>query len=110
MVAEQRLRSGFIVNHRATPPDFFKKNVYKFKCVFLLFAVAIMSTHRDETHGIPEFSGDVAAYRDWKRPVQIKHAGAKDEVRALTAVRALGALRGEAWLATRHFDRALAYP
>ena len=82
MVAEQRLRSGFTVNHRATPPDFFKKNVYKFNFVFLPFVVAIMSTHRDETHGIPEFSGDVAAYRDWKRQVQIKHAGAKYEVRA----------------------------
>ena len=64
-----------------------------------------MATARDDS--IPEFHGDVAGYRDWRRSVLIKHGGAKDEARALTAVRVLGALRGEAWAATRHLDPEL---
>ena len=57
--------------------------------------------HKDD---IPEFSGDVAKYRDWKRAVLVQHAGATDEKRALTAPRVLARLRGEAHLATRHLD------
>ena len=53
---------------------------------------------------IPEFNGDVARYRDWKRSVLLYHAGTKDDQRVLTGARVLGRLRGGARLATRHLD------
>ena len=62
-----------------------------------------MSTQGNEPL-IPEFNGDVARYRDWKRSVLLFHAGTKDDTRGLTAARVLGRLRGAARLATRHLD------
>ena len=53
---------------------------------------------------IPEFNGDVAKYRDWKRAVLIYHASATTEKRKLTAPKVLAALRGDAQLSTRHMD------
>ena len=52
----------------------------------------------------PEFHGDVAKYRDWKRAVLVQHAAATDEKRQLTAPRVLASLKGDAHQATRHLD------
>ena len=50
-----------------------------------------MSTQGNEPL-IPEFNGDVAKYRDWKRAVQLYHAGTPTDRRYLTAARILGRL------------------
>ena len=54
--------------------------------------------------GIPEFHGDVALYRDWRRSVILYHAGQKADNRNLTAPRILALLRGDAWRATERID------
>ena len=51
-----------------------------------------------------EFHGDVARYRDWRRHILIYHATVPDDRRHLTVARVLGALRGEAYEACRHYD------
>ena len=53
---------------------------------------------------IPEFYGDVARYRDWKRAVLVYRTGTETSTRELTGARVLAALRGDAQLSTRHFD------
>ena len=60
--------------------------------------------HSNNDNNIPEFSGDVAKYRDWKRAMHVHHAGVQEDKRYLTAARVLGRLRGAARLATRHLD------
>ena len=59
-----------------------------------------------DDHGgqIPEFAGDVARFRDWKRAVLVYHAGAEDNKRRLTGPRILNALKGEAKAAVQDFD------
>ena len=57
-------------------------------------------------HGgqIPDFHGDVARFRDWKRAVLVYHAGAEENKRLLTGPRILNALKGEAKAAVKDFD------
>ena len=58
----------------------------------------------DKNFQYPEFHGNVSEYRDWKRAIQVRHAGATDEQRALTAPRVLAALKGDAHHKTKHLD------
>ena len=51
-----------------------------------------------------ECFGDVAKCRDWRRRVEVYHAGAPYDKRHLTAPKVLGYLRGDAYEGTRHFD------
>ena len=51
-----------------------------------------MATSQQGAIQLPEFSGNVAEYRDWKRAIKIRHAGATDEHRKLTATRVLTVL------------------
>ena len=57
--------------------------------------------HPPENTQLFEYIGNVAMYRDWRRRVEIYHAGVPDDKRHLTAPTVFGYLRGDADDGTR---------
>ncbi len=71
----------------------------------MLQSLRIRIRIRDSSAGrILEFRGDFGKYRDWRRSVEVNHAGQHDVTRDLTAPRVLAALQGDAYGATRHLS------
>ena len=56
------------------------------------------------TDHLPEFEGNVASYRKWRRRVVLYHAGQEDNKRPLTGPRVLAKLVGAAAEACDHLD------